>query len=305
MPSGTSQLKRRNHTVNSSYLLRFANDRGFLTAVELPGDRHFPVSAGRATVIRNFYVIRLPDGYETDQAEDDFSEIEASAGASMNVLINERTWPIPDVVRADIAKWAALQFLRVPSVRQIASEIAGAYMEVGVPFTTDTGDQVRLRMPDEEANPEKIKRLHLEFIRKNMPVVAKMLYIRDWDLTIFNRKSLATSDSPVVLRPMLSYPTGTTVTIADAAEVQIPLERRVALSMKTTRRGDRRIPGSTRVAAQLNQAVTNNARRFVFHHPSDDPLSGLALPQPRTQEFSSMEAAAELASAAFDARTTS
>jgi len=138
VPNGTRQVKRRNHTVNGSYLTRFADDRGLLTGIELPG-RRFPVPVDRASVIRNFYVTRLPDGSESDQAEDDFCDIEARASASMKILIDQRRWPIPDAVRADIAMWTALQFLRVPAVRQLASEIAGAYIEVGVPFTTDTG----------------------------------------------------------------------------------------------------------------------------------------------------------------------
>jgi hypothetical protein len=56
------------------------------------------------------------------------------------------------------------------------------------------------------------------------------------------------------------------------------------------------VPGSAKIAADINQAVANNARRFLFHHPSDDPLAGLALPQPRPRELSSPEAAAALAS---------
>ena len=295
MPNGTSQLKRRNHTVNGSYLTRFADDRELLAGIELPG-RRFPVPVDRATVIRNFYVTRLPDGSESDQAEDDFGDIEAQASASMKILIDQRRWPIPGAVRADIATWAALQFLRVPAVRQLACEIVGAYIEVGVPFTTDTGEQTTLRMPADEADPEKLKRLHLEFIRKNTPVVARMLYARDWYLTFFTRKSLVTADSPVVLRPMLRHPAGTSVAVGDAAEVQVPLDRQAALSMRAVGRGDQLVPGSAKIAADLNQAVANNARRFLFHHPSDDPLAGLAFPQPRSRELSSPEAAAVLAS---------
>jgi hypothetical protein len=123
-----------------------------------------------------------------------------------------------------------------------------------------------------------------------------MLYARHWHLTFFTRKSLVTSDSPVVLRPMLKYPAGTSVAVGDAAEVQVPLDRRAALSMTAVGRGDRLAPGSVKIAADLNQAVANNARRFLFHHPSDDPLAGLALPQPRPRELSSPEAAAVLAS---------
>jgi hypothetical protein len=65
--------------------------------------------------------------------------------------------------------------------------------------------------------------------------------------------------------------------------------------MKPAGRGDQLVPGSAKIAADLNQAVAKNARRFLFHHPSDDPLAGLALPQPRPRELSSPEAAADLA----------
>ena len=288
-------MKRRNHTVNGSYLTRFADDRGLLAGIELPG-RRFLVPADGATVIRNFYVTRLPDGSESDQAEDDFCDIEGRATASIKILIDQRRWPVPGAVRTDIATWAALQFLRVPAVRQLASEITSAYIEPGVPFTTSTGEQTRLRMPASEADPEKVKRLHLEFIRKNTPVVARMLCARDWHLTFFTRKTLVTSDSPVVLRPMLRYPDGTSVAVGDAAEIQVPLDRRAALSMTAAGGGDQRRAGLAKIAADLNQAVANNARRFLYHHPSDDPLAGLALPQPRPHELASPEAAAILAS---------
>ena len=69
-------------------------------------------------------------------------------------------------------------------------------------------------------------------------MVARMLYARDWHLTFFTRKTLVTADSPVVLRPMLRYPAGTSVAVGDAAEVQVPLDRRTSLSMTAAGRGD-------------------------------------------------------------------
>jgi len=99
---------------------------------------------------------------------------------------------------------------------------------------------------------------------------------------------------------MLGNPAGTTVAIADSSVVQVPLDQRMALSMIATRRGDREVPGSTRIAADLNHAVAHNTRRFLFHHPSDDPPTGLALPQPRPRELSSSAEAAALAADIFD-----
>jgi len=301
MPTRATQIKRRNHTVNESYLRRFANDDGFLTGIKLPGDVRFPISVGDATVRKNFYVVRLPDGSESDQAEDDFGRVESSAAAAIRTLIDDRVWPVPDSARTRIAEWVALQYLRVPWVRQFAHEIAGALSEVGLRVPAGAGDRSTLFMPADQVDRHGAPAFHLEFIRRQAAVVAEMLYERDWRLTFYNRRSLATCDAPVVLRPMIRYPDGTTVAVGTAAEIQVPLDRRVALSiLSRRRRGDERVPGVTKTAMDLNRATAGNARRYVFHHPDDDPLHGLALPQPRERELAGPEAAAALVAGLFD-----
>lgn len=300
MPTRARQLKRRNHTVNESHLRRFADDSGLLTGVQLPGDVRFPISASDAAVRKNFYVVRLPDGSESDQAEDDFGQVESNAAVAIRTLIDDRAWPIPDEARAHIAEWAALQYLRVPWVRQFAHEIAGALSEVGLPVPTEMAERSTLFIPADQVERHGASAFHIEFIRRQAAVVAEMLYERDWVLTFYNRRSLATSDAPVVLRPMIRYSDGTTVAVGNAAEVQVPLDRRVALSMRSRRRGDERVPGVTKTAVDLNRATASNARRYVFHHPDDDPLKGLVLPQPRERELASPEAAAALVADLFD-----
>lgn len=292
MPPGAKQLKRRNHTVNKSYLRRFADERGKLTMVTLPGDDRVLVSVDDATVIKNFYVVRLPDGSETDVAEDEFSKVEGRAAAAITALIDRRVWPIPDGMRVAIADWAALQYLRVPWVRQLTREFAEVFSDVGVTVRTSQGERVTMRMPPGEADRQGTPAFHLEFIRRQAARAAMMLCERNWVLTFYKRKGLVTSDTPVVLRPMLNYPAGMTVALGDAAEIQVALDRRVALSMVVGSRGDRRVHGTTKTAADLNAATVANSRRFVFHHPSECPLTGLALPEPRKHELTSPEAAA-------------
>jgi hypothetical protein len=300
MPARAKQLKRRNHTVNKSYLRRFADDHDQLNMVGLPGNVRVLVSTDDATVVKNFYVVCLPDGSETDAAEDEFSEVATRAVAAIRALIDRRVWPIPDVLRADIAGWVAVQYLRVPWVRHLAREFAEAFSDVGVALRTPNGERVTLRMPPEEVDRQKGPELHLEFIRREAPIVAGMLCERDWILTFYSRRSLATSDSPVVLRPMLRHPARTSLAIADAAEVQVPLDRRVALSMAVTTSGDRRVQGVTKSALDLNTATVGNARRYIFHHPGEDPLRGLTLPEPRQRELDSPQAAAALVEDLFD-----
>lgn len=95
MPTGTRQLKRRNHTVNKLYLRRFADDRGLLTRVTLPGEVRVPISVDDATVVKNFYVVQLDDRSESDEAEDLFSMVEGNAVAAIRALVDQRVWPIP------------------------------------------------------------------------------------------------------------------------------------------------------------------------------------------------------------------
>lgn len=294
VPTEAKQLKRHNHTVNKSYLRRFADVSGLLTGIALPGDRSFQISIEKATVMNSFYVEQLPDGSETDKAEDEFCDLEGEAAAAIKSLIDDRAWPIRGVTRRAIAEWAAMQYLRVPWVRALAREINTAATEVGIRVRTADGESTTLRLPPDDAARTDMKAIHLAFIRREIPVVAEMLYQRAWDLTFFSRKALATSDSPVVLRPMLKYPSGTTVAIGEAAEVQVPLDRRVALSMVIRSTEDRRIRGVTKKATELNQATASNARRFLFYHPSDEPLKGLTLPNRRRRETTSPEAAAAL-----------
>jgi hypothetical protein len=127
-----------------------------------------------------------------------------------------------------------------------------------------------------------------------------MLYERDWVLTFYARKSLATSDTPVILCPAPDHPAGTGIGIFNAGEVHVALDRRVALSISHTKFGDVRTAGVTKTAIYLNDATAKNARRYVFHHPDDDPLRGLMLPQPREHELGGPESAATLVQDIFE-----
>jgi len=294
MPAGIRQLKRRNHTVNKSYLRRFADDSGLLTRVALPGHERISISVTDATVVRNFYVVTLPDGSETDEAEDVFGQVEAAAVTAIRSLVDDRLWPVPGTARTDIARWVALQYLRVPWVRQLGREIVEGFSSVGIAVRTGSGERVTMKMPADVIDDLTGPRLHLALIERQLPEVTEMLSQRNWILSFYQRKSLAISDAPVVLRPAAGHPPGTGVGIGNAGEVHIPLDRRVALSMSDGSTGDLRVRGVTKTAVFLNDATARNARRYLFHHPEDDPLRGLRLPGPRLRELASPADAAGL-----------
>jgi len=251
MPTVGKQLKRRNHTVNKSYLRRFADDYGQLIQIALGGQDRKLASITHATVVKNFYVVTLPDGTETDEAEDIFCELEGKAVTAIKSLVDDRVWPIPVTARRDIAP--------ADLIKEMTSS-----------------------------------RLHLKLINDLLPAVTEMLCERDWILTFFHRKSLATSDTPVVLRPAAGHPADMGIGIGNAGEVHVPLDRRVALSMGDGSTGDARCAGVTKTAVYLNDAMAKNARKYLFHHPEDDPFRVLELPGPRTRELASPEAASEL-----------
>lgn len=253
----------------------------------MPGDKRIPISITRATVRKNFYVVTFPDGTETDLAEDAFGILEAAASEAMKSIVDHRTWPIPAKVREDVAGWAALQYLRGPRVRQLGREIAEDLSSVGVPTKGNDGEQVVVKMPAENVAELTGPELQLALIQRQLPTVAKMLYERDWILTFYERKRLATSDTPVVLIPAADYPDSLGIGIANAGEIYVPLDRRVGLSMASLGSGDRRIHGVAMTALYCNDAMAKNAQKYLFHHPEDDPLSGLELRQPRARELGS------------------
>jgi hypothetical protein len=283
------KLKRRNHTVNRSYLKRFANGDGYLSRVDLPGDKRILISLDDATVIKDFYVVTLPDGSKTDKAEDVFCVVESAAAAAIRAVVDEFVWPIPAKMRRDIAAWVALQYLRSPSVRRLGREIAEGLTEVGLPVPAGTGRQITMKLPADQVEGLAGPGLQLALIRRQLLSAAEMLHQREWVITDYRRKRLATSDTPVVL-----FPAAQGVGIANAAAVYVPIDRRAGLIMTAPGRGERRVFGTARSALIANQAMAQNARKYLFHHPDDDPLSGVELPQPRGRELANPADAAKL-----------
>src|SRR5260370_2031383 len=178
MASG-QKLKRRNHTVNRSYLRRFADVDGVLTRVDLPGDKRVQLAVSDATVIKNCYVVTLSDGSETDLAgtaahsdteEDAFGLVESAAAEAMRSIADHMTWPIPRRVREDIAGWAALQYLRGPWVRQLGRELAKQFSGAGVSVKGDDGEQFVVRMAAEGLAELTGPSLQLQLIQRQLPV---------------------------------------------------------------------------------------------------------------------------------------
>ncbi|WP_404869326.1 DUF4238 domain-containing protein [Kitasatospora griseola] len=299
-------MKRRHHTVPKFYLARFADKRGQIIRVPLPGNEKSTVSVKDASVVKNFYLLETEEGVFTDAIEDALGQIEGAAASAFRAVVDDGQWPPTDENRQAIALWAAAQHVRVPRIRQQGNEIADHIFKLqvavgGKPQVRKVLEQAHGRkVTDEEVNehwdemtdfdsyrvsehPNK----HLRLIGDLMPRAAAHFFSRPWGLIRFERKSLITADDPVVLMRHPNSSPYDGVGLATAEALVIPLDRRAALVINNSSTGDDyNVSPNALLANHINQMVIFNAHRAVFHHPEDAPLDRLAMPTPAENTMS-------------------
>lgn len=303
---------RRHHVVSKFYLRYFADEREQVTTVMLPGDRIFTQSIRRASVSSGYYTVIDQAGQESDVVEQVLSEVEGVAAAAWREL-DAGVWPLPDEHRWSMAAWLAAQLLRGTGVRNSMSEMAShallleiiiggrarlreALAEAGEPVDDETVNREWVDLFKDPVRAEVHANHHMQHLLATLPRVTQSLFDRSWLLTVFERKTLATSDHPVYVVPnreltQVGMGTGT----ENATVIHAPLTRRHSLAMylpsavppELAESGrDIRWPGVAATALYSNSCTVNSARRFLFHHPGDTPLARIDLPQPREREVS-------------------
>ncbi|WP_158102741.1 DUF4238 domain-containing protein [Lentzea kentuckyensis] len=292
------------------YLRYFANDNERLTTVMLPGDRSFPQSIGDASVQTDFYTVIDQAGQQSDAAERALSLVEGQAAAAWREVA-AGVWPLGDEHRESVAAWVALQLLRGSKVRNSMSELATHHLllevilggrtrlrealsAAGEPCDDDTVNREWVGFFKNPIRAEAHANHHMQHLGTMLPRVTQSLLDRWWILTVFERKALATSDHPVYLVPNEEMMrTGRGTGIENAMAIHIPMTRHHSLAMylpstvpqELAAMGrDVRWPGVAATALYSNSCTVNSARRFLFHHPDDAPLTGFDLPQPRERE---------------------
>ena len=162
---------------------------------------------------------------------------------------------------------------------------------MGVSTTKQVRERLQLpaETPDEEVGRLRASMLasadtfdlgnhqYLEIIAETLPGMTNLVFFRrPWMLITWERKTLATSDTPVILGPSVTAAEdGTGTSLGMAREIIVPVSRCAALLL-----GDlpaegpsweaHRIPGNAFIANAFNQYTLWNARREAFHHPDDD-----------------------------------
>lgn len=297
-----ASTKRRHHVVPRFYLRRFADNAGQVIRVELPGLRRHLLSVNNAAVVNDFYLME-GDDTATDAFENALSTLEGRAATAFQTLIDQRQLPLDPQVRAVIAVWAAAQHLRTVAARQAGSELTDAAVKLSIaiggrealgraletieghPATAAEIDEAwQLMTQFEQYRVENAQVLHLEAIDRRLPSLADAFSQRGWQVVRFSVDALVTTDTPAVLMRGPGDDPRMPVGTATAGGILVPLDRRIALVMTEPGDPDLELAGDAVLARALNQQVVAQARSAVFHHPEDDPLDGLELPQSRAHE---------------------
>jgi hypothetical protein len=279
-----AKKKRRHHTVSKFYLKRFANDREIIQRFSLKDLKSHPISINAASVHRDFYMLKLEDGSDTDILEDAFGDLEGSAAQAMHEIIEADQWPPTEEQRWSISAWIALQHLRTTKQRKWMGELADALVKahIGLSISKEQKKELAESAPsllDTDSYEVAVTaNHHAEHIQRMLTNTASTFFHRAWRIVKFKKKTLATGDAPVLLLPEPGHPPYMGVGLLNAGEVVVPLARKIALVMGEFEGPDSILPGSTRISKVINQGIANNARDTIFFHPDDKIAEGIEIP---------------------------
>jgi hypothetical protein len=287
--------RRRSHTVQAALLKRFADEKGRLKRVPLAGASHI-VSVRDATVLKDFYAERRDDGTIDDTFERSLDHLEAPLTPLLRALIDKRKWPIEHSERRALAMWVTFQLLRTPATRSFEGDVRdimfrkslglesaadlGAYLEArGRTFNhAELDDLWEVYREQRGATVGGDAASHIGMMDQFAPDLTDMVLGRGWTFVHCN-SGLVTTDHPVAVR-LPTKPDAAGQLWGVAGEIVVALDRHVALIVGEDPGSDRWIDDGDHLTDGINLAIVTHARIAVFHHPSDDPLKGIWLPQP-------------------------
>ncbi|ASR56461.1 DUF4238 domain-containing protein [Cellulomonas sp. PSBB021] len=301
-----SNRRQRHHVVPRLHLRGFADADGRIVQLDLDSGLRQEVSVTDAAVIRNFYTLVLPDGSVTDAWERWLGDVEGAIAPALRRAIAMPTFQLDDGDRERLARWVALQFLRGPDSRRQMTELAAltlraqvgmgglAYLQyvmsqaMGREVTKAEAERVwddvhSSAGPNVVADSEE----HLSALARNYDAATASIYGRSWCRVTYTRKRLMVSDAPVSLVAGDGYDERG---LAGSAAIAVPLDRRTLLWLERPgeegARVDRDLHPSAVFANFYNLAAVASAERFVYFHPSDDPVPpDASLPRPRPRRL--------------------
>jgi hypothetical protein len=276
----------------------------------LPPHEEHLVTVDKACAEQGFYTIAATDLEETHRADHDpeavekvFAGLESETAPIIGAVL-DGGFPLSPEHRFKLSLFVALQVTRGWRFRKEMNDLGTfamrQYIETlplnrfrdwlrsqGMPFDDASVTAFRERTvgPDGPrlvmSQPFAVQ----ESLRMALEDISTHLFLRTWRLLRFSNDLLLTSDNPVgiwsLVPPGSDWPTGQdfSVGVANARMICLPLNRRAALAMIPAAGPDRMADSGPTRARQINTAVIHDAERWIYHHPGDRPLDGIAIPR--------------------------
>lgn len=261
--------------------------------------RAFTASVDKVLVEKDFYSLHTAAGRSAD-LERLLARIEGE-GANAIARMTSGAFPPNHEDRAAIALFVSAQWLRGWDMREATEAMLRRMIEIRLvnttresvrclfqeelgrtPTTQEIDDLVAFAKDPRQYRVEVPANRWLVFLLSVIVGSTRVFDARKWQLLRLAKGALVTSDAPVSLVANPSPRPWTGIGLATADEIVMPLDRSHALVMHR----DASSPEAIRVAGQAEALLINlrtaaNGRKFIVHHPDDDPLSGIDLPPSR------------------------
>lgn len=288
-----TQRSKRHHIVPKFYLSGFASEKNQVETLDLRTGSVYRANISDACLENDYFSLPVDEQIAADAYENHLSEHEGHAASALKKVFSGE-WPIPADDRLAIATWLAYQHVRVKRRRVSFSETHSQMIKLVVGLSNP--EQVRSWIESNEGKPLSDEALaweisdltklagpeinlpaihHIQLMERLLPVVAKRIWFSSWILIRFERKTLITGDTPVVLLPGDDRPEWSGLGLLNAKSWLVPLGRRTGLEINYSMEyGDIEILGTTAFANIFNEAAKASARQYIYCNPEDGHLLG-------------------------------
>src|SRR5699024_7878485 len=147
MSRKAKKASRHHHTVPKFHLRGFADEDRMLRQIDLETGRQTTLCITDATVRRDFYTLRLPDGSRSDMWERRLAAVENEVAPMLRAATRAESWEAKGQQRAALSLWMGLQLLRGQGQGRQLAQIQASMMRM----TGATGEGRGRPVPLEEA----------------------------------------------------------------------------------------------------------------------------------------------------------
>jgi len=132
MSRKAKKASRHHHTVPKFHLRGFADEDRMLRQIDLETGRQTTLCITDATVRRDFYTLRLPDGSRSDMWERRLAAVENEVAPMLRAATRAESREAKGQQRAALSLWMGLQLLRGQGQRSQLSQIQALMMRMTV-----------------------------------------------------------------------------------------------------------------------------------------------------------------------------